>query len=364
MTDNDFPLDVSQLSIELLNRTVQQVYPTTTVSHFDIVESKAYGDGMVSTAGRAVLDLHYASNSEQLPSRVVLKLARDESKIMSPFYANEVNFYNQLRRDLDIEAPLSLGGAFNPESGHFGLLLEDLTQREATFPNVTQPVSIHYVETLIDTLAQLHASFWQSPRFNEDLNWIQSHTEGSLAELQNHAATPLIQHEIDHENFKREMVQRLGSTGPELRAGMIAMHQHQSSLPQTLLHGDTHLGNTYALPGDKGGMLDWQLMTRGYGVHDISYLVTTALSVEQRRQHEQALLKRYLEKLAEFGVAKPPAFDEAWLEFRRSLVWGVYYGWLTTPVVNYGWEINVLNHLRLTTAYEDFDTGKLVAELL
>jgi hypothetical protein len=33
-------------------------------------------------------------------------------------------------------------------------------------------------------------------------------------------------------------------------------------------------------------------------------------------------------------------------------------------VVNYGWEINVINHLRLTTAYEDLDTAKLVEALL
>jgi len=33
-------------------------------------------------------------------------------------------------------------------------------------------------------------------------------------------------------------------------------------------------------------------------------------------------------------------------------------------VANYGWEICVLNHLRLTTAFEDHDTAKLVAEIL
>jgi hypothetical protein len=37
---------------------------------------------------------------------------------------------------------------------------------------------------------------------------------------------------------------------------------------------------------------------------------------------------------------------------------------LTTPVVNYGWEINVVNHLRLTSAYEDLDTAKLVKEVM
>jgi phosphotransferase family enzyme len=363
MTALRFPIDVADLTPKILTGTMQQLYPQVAVESFTVVDSKSYGEAMVSTAARAVLDLNYSGDAGSLPPRVVLKLARDESGIMAPFYANEVNFYTRLRPGLQIEAPVTLGGVFDPDSGQFGLLLEDLTRRQAHFPNVTEAVSLAYVESLIDTLARLHAGFWESPRFDTDLRWVQSHTEGALSELQNHAATPLIQHEIDHENFKREMVQRLRTSGPQLRAGMMAMHRHQATLPRTLLHGDTHLGNTYLLPGEKGGFLDWQLMTCGYGVHDISYLVCTALSVEQRREHEQALLRRYLEKLAEFGVARPPAFEEAWLEFRRSLVWGVYYGWLTTPVVNYGWEINILNHFRLTTAYEDFDTGRLIAGL-
>ncbi|MFA7555420.1 MAG: aminoglycoside phosphotransferase family protein [Spongiibacteraceae bacterium] len=364
MTTPCFPIDVAELTLETLNHTVQQLYPEVVIDTFTVIESKSYGDEMVSTAARALLKLGYSANPVDLPQRVVLKLARDKTKIMSPFYANEVAFYNQLRPHLDIEAPLTLGGLFDEESGQFGLLMEDLSQRQAHFPNVKESVSVALVKSLIDTLAKLHATFWQSPRFDSDLNWVQSHCEGALAFLQNHAATPLIQHEIDTENFKREMVQRLRSTGPELREAMMVMHKHQATLPRTLLHGDTHLGNTYSLAGEQGGFLDWQLMTSGYGVHDISYLVTTSLSIAQRRDNEQALLRYYLDKLHEYGVAQPPSFDEAWLEFRRSLVWGVYYGWLTTPVVNYGWEINVLNHLRLTTAYEDFDTSALIAELL
>lgn len=364
MSDSYFPIDAFELNLGLLNSTVQKLYPHTVIDAFSVIESKSYGDEMVSTAARAILNLQYKTNPNNLPCRIILKLARDKTKIMAPFYENEVNFYTRLRNDLAIEAPLTLGGAYDPNSGQFGLLMEDLSERQALFPNVKEAVGLAHIESLIDTLAKLHATFWQSPRFNSDLNWVQSHTTGALAELQNHAATPLIQHEIDHENFKREMVQRLRTTGSKLREGMMAMHQHQATLPKTLLHGDTHLGNTYLLANDKAGFLDWQLMTSGYGVHDISYLVTTALSVEQRRLNEQPLLKRYLEKLAEFGVKQVPHFDEAWLEFRRSLVWGVYYGWLTTPVGNYGWEINVLNHLRLTTAYEDFDTSRLLETLL
>lgn len=358
-----FPVDLSELTPAILTATLRRLYPDATIEDFTVVESRTYGEAMVSTAARAVLDLTY-SGAPDLPQRVILKLARDSSKLLAPFYANEVNFYNRLRPGLDIETPLTLGGDYDAETGQFGLLLEDLSRRDAHFPNVTEAINLAQVESLIDILAKLHATFWESPRFADDMTWVQSHVAGEVITLQNEAATPLIQHEIDHENFKREMVQRLRTTGPEMRAGMMAVQKHQATLPQTLLHGDTHLGNTYLLPGDKGGFLDWQLMVRGYCMHDVNYLVTTALSVEQRRNHEQELLKRYLTRLAEFGVSNPPSFDTAWKEYRRTLVWGVYYGWLTTPVVNYGWEINVLNHLRLTTAYEDLETGKLVAELL
>jgi predicted unusual protein kinase regulating ubiquinone biosynthesis (AarF/ABC1/UbiB family) len=35
-----------------------------------------------------------------------------------------------------------------------------------------------------------------------------------------------------------------------------------SRAPQTLLHGDPHIGNTYVLPDDTVGFLDWQMVRR------------------------------------------------------------------------------------------------------
>jgi hypothetical protein len=45
------------------------------------------------------------------------------------------------------------------------------------------------------------------------------------------------------------------------------------------------------------------------------------------------------------------------------LVWCLYIGWLTVPLINYGWEITLLNHLRIVAAYEDHQTAKLIAEI-
>lgn len=92
--------------------------------------------------------------------------------------------------------------------------------------------------------------------------------------------------------------------------------------PRTLLHGDTHIGNTYTLPGGSLGFLDWQLVRTGHWSYDIGYFVTSALTVDDRRTHERALLDHYL---AELGVPVP----DAWTEYRRGLGYGLT-AWLET----------------------------------
>lgn len=359
------PTSTDGITVDYINQLLATVTPAETVRAVRITDAKTYGEQMVSTAGRVSIEVDYADGTPgDLPNRLVLKLTRAVDEIMAPFYANEVAFYKGIRRELAIEAPRCFGGDFNPATTYFGLLLEDLTTRGASFPNTTVRTGPDDVRPLLDQLARLHATFWESPRFSSDLAWVESHVKGDVAKLMNELAPTYIAHEIETENFKREMVQRLRTTPDRLLAGVQATQRHQSTLPQTLLHGDTHLGNTYRLPDGTAGLLDWQLMVRGYAMHDVNYIITTGLSIADRRAHERDLLAYYLDRLGQEGVARPPAFDAAWDEYRRTLVWGVYIGWLTTPVVNYGWEINVMNHLRLTTAYEDLETAKLVDALL
>nr|ART38510.1 G15 [uncultured bacterium] len=359
------PVDGEGVTPGYLNALLADAGHAFRVSACRLVGAKTYGQEMVSTAGRALVEVEYAPGAPaDLPSRLVVKLARGVDDIMGPFYSNEVAFYARLRPELDIEAPRTLGAHYDTQTHRLGLILEDLTARQATFPNVLTTVSLAQVRGLLDTLALLHARFWNSPRFAGDLAWLETHLDGDVANLMNNLAPAYIQHEIDTQKFKTELVGKLGTTGAELLAGVQAMQRHQASLSQTVLHGDTHLGNTYLLPGDKGGLLDWQLSVRGHHMHDINYLITTALPIAERRAHEKDLLAYYLDRLAAAGVTDLPPFEATFREYRRTLVWGVYVGWLTTPVVNYGWEINVVNHLRLVTAYEDHDTAALVAELI
>jgi aminoglycoside phosphotransferase (APT) family kinase protein len=225
-------------------------------------------------------------------------------------------------------------------------------------------LTVANVQAVLDTLARLHARYWESPRFKTDLAWVQTHVVGDVKDLMDGLIRDGIRDQISREKYKRELIGRMGTSEEELHAGLAAVQRHQSTLPQTILHGDPHVGNIYLMPDGSAGLYDWQISVRGHVIHDVVYQITTGLSIELRRKHERELLAIYLDRLGHYGVANPPSAEELWLEYRRAAIWGVYIGWLTTPIVNYGWEINIMAHLRVTAAFEDHDTRKLVAELL
>jgi Phosphotransferase enzyme family len=361
----DHPVDGDGVTAEYLNRLLVLSGQTPCIAEVAIEEARTYGDQMVSTAARVLFSVgYYEGQGIGWPTRLMLKIARTDDDVMAPFYDNEVAFYRRLRPELDIEAPLSFGGDYDPETRRFALLLENLTAHDAHFPTVLETISTDRVRSLLGTLARLHARYWNADALGTTLGWMGNALEGNVAALLNDAAAPYIQYEIDTQKFKNELVGMLGWSGDELRTGTKAMHRHQMRLDQCVVHGDTHLGNTYFLPDGRTGLLDWQLMGRGHPMHDVSYIISTALNIADRRVHEQDLLSHYLDQLAASGVIDAPSFDSSWTEYRRSMIWNVYVGWLTTPVVNYGWEINVMNHLRLVTAFEDLETGKLVRAVM
>lgn len=359
--------DPEGITPELLTRIVGKQYPGVVIETRELVDRKAFGDGMVSSAGRLSLRLGYAAGTGMdLPTDVIVKVERGDLASLLDLYENELDFYARIRPGLTLECPRFLGGTIDRASGTYGMILEDLRPAGARFPDVTQDITMEQIKALIDTLASLHASFWESPRFAGDLAWTQTHLKGPLHDkFNNPEGTPArIARQIETERFKRELVARLGTSGDELFAQVAAVQKHQGTLAQTLLHGDTHIGNTYLLPDGRGGLVDWQLFVRGYCLHDLGYLIATGLPVDRRRLHERELLEHYRDRLREGGVSAPPSLDELWREYRRSMAWNLYIGWLTTGVANYGWEICVLNHIRLTTAYEDLETARAIQPLL
>lgn len=374
MNSGRLPTDAHDLTVEHLNPTLEALAPGLALTSFEVSESHLWGAGAASSAGRLVIRPTYAPGSpDSLPHSLIVKVAKTDPNSDDPkqvrgtgaLYRNEVAIYQRLKPSTFLEAPRVLGCAYHPETSTFLLVMEDLRERGATFGSVTQPITLDTMRSLLAQLAKLHARFWESAQLRGELSWMEAHTRGDLYAVFNtpQAAPRFIAEQVATVQFKREMVQRLGTTAQGLFEGFQLVQQHQARLPQTVCHGDTHIGNTYVLPDGGGGLLDWQLASQGYAMHDVSYIIATGLSVEDRRLHERELLDFYRDRLREYGVTQAPDAEALWYEYRLAIVWGVYIGWLTTPVVNYGWEVTVMNHLRLMTAYEDLETQRVIDAL-
>jgi aminoglycoside phosphotransferase (APT) family kinase protein len=318
----------------------------------EILDAARYGDGHASTADRVRARLRFADGRDLT---TVVKTARGGAMTLRALYANETGFYLGLRHELTLEAPRCFGAICDQES--FFLLLEDLTERGARFPDALHAPSADEVDACLDTLAELHAATW-----GRRVEGYASHVAGALHDAVVPGARFIAGREVAADAFKAQLLDRLGTSVDTLAAGMYVLHRHQATLPPAVLHGDAHVGNTYILPDGRAGLLDWQLTVGGAWAHDVGYFLATTLTVDERRAQERDLLAGYLERLTAGGV-DPPRFDDAWTEYRRTPLWGLYFGWLTTPAVNYGAPLLHTCLDRLAAAYEDLDTARLIAGL-
>ena len=150
-------------------------------------------------------------------------------------------------------------------------------------------MSVEQVANGVRGLARLHSAFLGRPARPPT-----RHSTGSSRSSRSRECEYAPLH-IAHE--------RLGDTVPaEILAltGDRAVHRHLGPLhrdadarPQTLLHGDPHIGNTYVLPDDEVGFLDWQMVRRGNWSLDLGYFLQGAFTIEDRRRSERELLDEY-----------------------------------------------------------------------
>src|SRR3546814_4709612 len=99
---HEHPLTAAGITPNYLTTLLADASQVTRVDEVSIADAKTYGEQFVSTAGRVIIDVRYGANPDGLPSRLVIKLARDD-KIMGSMYANEVAFYRRIRPELSIE---------------------------------------------------------------------------------------------------------------------------------------------------------------------------------------------------------------------------------------------------------------------
>jgi Ser/Thr protein kinase RdoA (MazF antagonist) len=97
------------------------------------------------------------------------------------------------------------------------------------------------------------------------------------------------------------------------------------------MHADYRLDNFFFDDAAKRVVIiDWQLTVRGVGAQDVSYFILQSMTTEDRRAHDERLVRRWYDGLVANGVSDY-SWDDAWTDFRRAAL-----GQLTIAVIGAG----------------------------
>ncbi len=356
------------LTPQWMTQVIQRDHPGAVVSKVTLVGSD---DG---TNRRARFALEYAAGSG--PRRLFLKA-----------HAPSHRFVHLRNGNLFIEARLFAGGTQLPlEHPHvylavpdyprldFLLVMEDLTLRGADPRDALRPLNVVQVASGLRGLAALHSHYWGiGKRTHPGLGWIKQWAPSQGWQVGLRKRVP-----IGLTRALTSMGTSMGTSmdanmGDGMAASVLAMSGDQvvdlwarnvSTLaqgPQTLLHGDAHIGNTYVLPGDKTGFLDWQVVRRGNWVHDVGYFLIGSLTIQDRRAHERSLLEQYRDALT-VPKADLPSTEEVWRRYRQSPAYGLAI-WLSTLGTD-GWQPHEISRAlaeRYAAALDDLETLKVLS---
>ncbi|MFE6862087.1 phosphotransferase family protein [Nocardia sp. NPDC057668] len=202
------------------------------------------------------------------------------------------------------------GGIDAAERGSV-LILEDLSGA-ARFRTVRESLDETEAFAVVDALAGLHSTYWESARFGTDLAPLARRTTAEIR-LGN----------LIRRAFLRDIKGHTADLIPAHIKKQCRMFYERddeiddfwAAQPHTLTHGDPHLGNLFFV-GAEPGLLDWQIARAGAGIRDVAYFACASVEPELLRRIERELVGRYADGLAAGGVAVDP--DRLWTGYRAA----------------------------------------------
>ncbi len=266
----------------------------------------------------------------QGPSSVVLKVAASDPMSRQTgqalgLYEREVRFYSEVAPRLGGPVAHCYHSSYRPESGVFTLLIDDAAP--AVVGDEIRGAAIEDAKLALTQLGRLHA-----PLIGGDAPagaaWLTRETPmnqaliaqlfGGFAARYGEAIRP----------EQRLVCQRLVESFDDYLA--------QEAGPDTvkgLVHGDYRLDNMlFGRPGSLRELtvVDWQTVTWGPAMTDVSYFLGCALPVGDRRAHYDELLAAYYEGL---GPNPPVSIDEIREGVRRQSFFGVMMAIISSMLV-------------------------------
>lgn len=278
------------------------------------VTSVSLMGGDAGTSSRARLALA----GEDVPDSVFVKMAAETvaTRLMGELgnlAATETRFYRQLAPELT-GVPDCYGSGFDPWTGRFVLILEDLAARPCEFPDTLHPIDADRAALVVELLARLHATFWGRLPTDDTgpLSWLYTASADSAALL----TAPLLKMSSTRMAERTDLPLERGRFIDQNYRAVAAVVDRP---PHTVMHGDAHPGNLYFRDG-QAGLLDWQAVRRGHPGRELAYTLVTSMTTDARRESQRDLLDVYRAALAAGGGPELDR-DELWERYRQGAMY-------------------------------------------
>lgn len=361
------PAGPEALTPEWLTQALRQTgtIREAAVRSFD-TEVIAQGVGLIGQLAR--VKLHYDREEPGAPRSLVAKFpaAAPENREIGNlfrFYEREIRFYEEIAQEVELRTPRRYYSAMDTQAGEYVLLLEDLAP--ARVGDQLASCSPAEVELAIRELAKFHAGWWENPRLAE-MDWmpmVNDPIQKSAEDSYQQSWEPFL------ERFGKRVPAWLLRTGEELGKNIARILDEMADPPRTIIHGDYRLDNLFfATPegGDPLAVVDWQIASRGRGIFDVAYFMSTNVDPRERRAVEQDVLRAYHRILTERGV-RDYDFDQLLRDYRLSVLFCLVYSVIAGGSLDLSNERGVALAQamidRTASAIEDLDAGRALAGL-
>lgn len=305
------------------------------------------------TATKVRLEVTYAEDQPAgAPPRALCAKGGLDARLddwgLGPAYVREAQFFGELAPSLG-GVPRCWFAGIDPEGGQGVVLLDDLVATGCSFGDPTDPWTPDQVAAALEVQAGWHG---RTAGVTSGLpDWLEV---GSSAPRG--AASMFLSREHWDSHFAQEGAPVLPNSLQDPDRILLAFQRlwaDDDAASHSVVHGDAHIGNTYRDHAGRPGFLDWQTVCLGPWAYDVAYFIAGALSVEDRREHELALLDGYLGALEAAG-GPFVKLDDAWPDYVHHLLHG--FLWAATPAVMQPLERVVAMADRYAVAIEDHGT--------
>jgi hypothetical protein len=299
----DIPVRPDDITAAWLTAALQERHPGAVVSDVEVVFTAEV------TNAHARLAVRYDEPAGAPPTMFCKLLPLDERRgsiAATRMGPREVRFYRDLAPQLALRVPGVHVALLDERDDSFVLLMEDLEASGCRVSDGTWGVDADGAAEALRGLAEVHARYEDPARRAAEVPWIPEPQFGSTY------GSVMLQYGLDHH---RDRLSDAFAAIADLYINQgRALFDLWTAGPKTVIHGDTHIGNVF-FDGPTVGFLDWGIINVNTPMREVSYFLTMAMDIEERRARQVDLLRHYLDVRRALGASRI-SFDDAWTAHR------------------------------------------------